>query len=43
MLGPYTVVGAVKEGRLLYHEAYRLTGLTGKTFDRFAENLGFRA
>jgi|ERR1700752_1821739 len=35
------VVRAAKEGRLLYHEAYQLTGLSGKTFDRFAENLGF--
>lgn len=34
------VVLAAKEGRLLYREAYQLTGLTGKTFDRFAENLG---
>lgn len=34
------VVRAAKEGRLQYHEAYQLTGLTGKTFDRFAENLG---
>ncbi len=34
------VVRAAKEGRLLYHEAYQLTGLSGKTFDRFAENLG---
>lgn len=33
------VVRAAKEGRLLYHEAYQLTGLSGKTFDRFAENL----
>jgi len=36
------VVRAAKEGRLLYHEAYQLTGLSGRTFDRFAENLGFR-
>ncbi|HJP91672.1 MAG TPA: ImmA/IrrE family metallo-endopeptidase [Pyrinomonadaceae bacterium] len=36
------VVRAAKEGRLLYREAYQLTGLSGKTFDRFAENLGFR-
>jgi hypothetical protein len=34
-------VRAAKEGRLLYREAYQLTGLSGKTFDRFAENLGF--
>jgi len=37
------VVRAAKEGRLLYREAYQLTGLSGRTFDRFAENLGFRA
>jgi Zn-dependent peptidase ImmA (M78 family) len=36
------VVRAVKEGRLLYRDAYRLTGLHGKTFDRYAEFLGFR-
>lgn len=34
------VVRAAKEGRLLYREAYQLTGLSGKTFDRFAQNLG---
>jgi hypothetical protein len=31
----------VKEGRLLYRDAYRLTGLHGKTFDRYADYLGF--
>ena len=36
------VVRAAREGRLLYREAYQLTGLSGSTFDRFAENLGFR-
>ena len=36
------VIRAVKEGRLLYRDAYRLTGLYGKTFDRYAEYLGFR-
>jgi Zn-dependent peptidase ImmA (M78 family) len=35
------VVRAAKEGRLLYREAYQLTGLSARTFDRFAENLGF--
>lgn len=30
------VVLAVSEGRLLYREAYALTGLKGKTFDQFA-------
>lgn len=34
------VVRAAKEGRLLYSEAYRLTGLYGKTFDRYAASLG---
>lgn len=32
-----TVVRATKEGRLLYSEAYRLTGLYGVTFRRYAE------
>lgn len=32
------VVRAVKEGRLLYREAYELTGLYGKTFDKFASH-----
>ncbi len=36
------VFRAVKEGRLLYRDAYRLTGLYGKTFDRYAESLDFR-
>lgn len=36
------VMRAVKEGRLLYRDAYRLTGLHGKTFDRYADYLGFR-
>lgn len=31
-----TVVRAVREGKLLYREAYTLTGLNGKTFDRYA-------
>ena len=31
------VTRAVKEGRLLYREAYALTGLNGKTFDKFAD------
>lgn len=31
-----TVVRAVKEGKLLYREAYRLTGLYGETFEKFA-------
>ena len=35
------VVRAAREGRLLYRDAYRLTGLAGKTFDQYAEGLGF--
>ena len=35
------VVRAAKEGRLLYREAYHLTGLYGKAFARYAESLGF--
>jgi len=31
------IVRMAKEGKLLYHEAYRLTGLYGKTFERFAK------
>jgi Zn-dependent peptidase ImmA (M78 family) len=34
------VVRAAKEGRLLYQEAYALTGLTGRTFEKFARNMG---
>ena len=34
------VVRAVSEGRLLYREAYGLTGLKGKTFDEFARQVG---
>lgn len=34
------VVRAVKEGRLLYREAYALTGLKGTTFDKFAKKIG---
>lgn len=37
-----TVIRAAREGKLLYSEAYHLTGLYGKTFDRYAESLGFR-
>jgi len=35
------IVQATKEGRLLYREAYQLTGLHGKTFDHYAAQLGF--
>jgi Zn-dependent peptidase ImmA (M78 family) len=34
------VVRATREGNLLYSEAYRLTGLYGKTFDGYAAHLG---
>jgi Zn-dependent peptidase ImmA (M78 family) len=34
------VVRAAKEGKLLYSEAYQLTGLYGTTFDRYAASLG---
>jgi Zn-dependent peptidase ImmA (M78 family) len=37
------VARAAKEGRLLYAEAFQLTGLHGKTFDRYAESLGLGA
>jgi hypothetical protein len=33
------VVRAAKEGRLLYRDAYALTGLYGTTFDRYAKGL----
>jgi len=36
------VIRAAREGRLLYRDAYRLTGLAGKTFDMYAEKLGFK-
>lgn len=36
------VYRAVKEGRLLYRDAYHLTGLYGKTFAKYAEKLGYR-
>ncbi|MCG3153484.1 MAG: hypothetical protein DKINENOH_00072 [bacterium] len=31
------VIRAAREGRLLYREAYRLVGLHGQTFDRYAQ------
>ena len=37
-----SVARAVKEGRLLYRDAYRLTGLSGDTFDNMPEKLAFR-
>ncbi len=35
------VILAVKSEKLLYDEAYRLTGLYGKTFEDYAATLGF--
>lgn len=35
----YAVVRAVREGRLLYREAYQLTDLKGETFNRYANRL----
>ncbi len=37
------VVQATREGTLLFSDAYRMTGLHGKTFDQFAERLGYGA
>ena len=37
-----TVVRAVREAKLLYSEAYALTGLYGTTFDKFATSLADR-
>lgn len=34
------VVRAAKEGKLLYREAYQLTGLYGRTFERYTDLLG---
>ena len=35
------VVRAVREGRILYGDAYALTGLRGRSFDKYAESLGY--
>ena len=35
-----SVVAAARDGYLLYSDAYRLTGLYGKTFNEFADRLG---
>jgi Zn-dependent peptidase ImmA (M78 family) len=35
------VYQAAKEGRLLYRDAFRLTGLYGNTFDQYSKRLGF--
>ncbi len=37
------VLSAAKEGRLLYRDAYQLTGLFGSTFDKYAKTLGAQA
>jgi len=34
------VVAAAREGRLLYSDAYRLTGLYGSTLDKYAQRIG---
>ncbi len=34
-----TVIRAAKEGSLLYRDAYKLTGLTSKTFDEFEKQI----
>ena len=34
------ITRAAKEGRLLYRDAYQLTGLSGATFDRYVKSLG---
>lgn len=36
------VVQAVREGRLLYRDAFELTGLYGATFDKYASKLGLQ-
>jgi len=36
------VIGAAKEGRLLYRDAFQLTGLKGETFDRYVKSFGAR-
>jgi Zn-dependent peptidase ImmA (M78 family) len=33
------VVGAAREGRLLYRDAYKLTGLYGNTFEKYAQSV----
>jgi len=35
-----TVARAAKEGKVVYNEAYRLTGLYGRAFEKYAELLG---
>lgn len=36
-----TVLRAAREGKLLYRDAYHLTGLSGSAFDRYAQSLSF--
>ena len=36
----HAVIQATKEGRLLYRDAYRLTGLHEKTFNEYSIKLG---
>ncbi len=36
-----TIIEAVRENKLLYSEAYGLTGLSGKTFDKYIEHIGW--
>jgi len=36
-----TVFRATREGKLLYREAYQLTGLHGKAFERYADSVTF--
>ncbi|MCB9128765.1 MAG: ImmA/IrrE family metallo-endopeptidase [Ardenticatenales bacterium] len=35
------VVQATRDGRLLYHDAYSLTGLKGEAFEKFARRIGY--
>lgn len=39
----HAVIRATQEGRLLFSEAYRLTGLHGKAFERFADSVEIEA
>jgi len=36
----YSVICAAREGKLLYRDAYRLIGMYGNTFDRYANHIG---
>jgi Zn-dependent peptidase ImmA (M78 family) len=36
-----SLLRATREGKVSYKEAYRLTGLYGRTFERYAQALGF--